>query len=206
MLTTVTHLLDAHKDTVYHQVPLKYEQYCHYMNRFPLLVTFLGISLLAITNKALADSPYIGIDYMLTDIDIGGENAKPSIAGLRAGVSNNNIAFEAQYLLSTNTDNIYRMEFDLEESKALYVVFQSDTMQGFRFDVSLGYAMNDLAVTGPAETYNGTEEYSGFSWGVSLVQQLPYLDNTQIRLGYQSLYKDSDLEITGIALGLTYQF
>ncbi|GAA0810887.1 hypothetical protein GCM10009111_02560 [Colwellia asteriadis] len=154
----------------------------------------------------MADSPYIGIDYMLTDIDVGGENIQPAIMGLRAGVSNNNIAFEAQYLLSSKTDNSNRIKFDLEESKALYVVLQSDTMQGFRFDVSLGYAMNDLAVTGPAETYNGTEEYSGFSWGVSLIQQLPYIENAQVRLGYQSLYKDSDLEITGIALGLTYQF
>jgi hypothetical protein len=176
------------------------------MNKSSLILPFLCISLLSTTNNAFADSPYIGIDYMLSDIDVGGENAKPSMTGLRVGVSNNNIAFEAQYLLSNNTDNIYRMEFDLEESKALYVVLQSDTMEGFRFDVSLGYAMSDLTVVGPEETYNGTEEYTGFSWGVAAVQQLPYFDNAQVRLGYQSLYKDSDLEITGITLGLTYQF
>jgi len=162
--------------------------------------------LLSASFNCLADSPYIGVDYILTDIDIAGENAKPSMTALRAGVSNNNIAFEAQYLIANNTDDIYSMVFDLEESKALYVVLQSDTIEGFRLDVSLGYAINDLTVTGPENTYNGTSEYSGFSWGISIQQQIPYFEQAQVRLGYQSFYKDSDLDITGIALGVTYQF
>jgi hypothetical protein len=156
--------------------------------------------------NCLADAPYIGIDYVLTNIDISGENAKPSMTAIRTGVSNSNIAFEAQYLIANSTDNIYSMEFDLEESKALYVVMQSDTMQGFRLDVSLGYAINDLTVTGPENTYNGSDEYSGFSWGVSIQQEIPFIKNTQVRLGYQSLFKNSEIDISGIALGLTYQF
>jgi hypothetical protein len=128
------------------------------------------------------------------------------MTAIRTGVSNNNIAFEAQYLLANNTDNIYSMEFDLEQSKALYVVMQSDTMQGFRLDVSMGYAINDLTVTGPENTYNGSDEYSGFSWGISIQQEIPFIKNTQVRLAYQSLFKNSDIDISGIALGLTYQF
>ncbi len=162
--------------------------------------------LLCTSLNCLDDSPYIGIDYVLTDIDISGESAKPSMTAIRTGVSNNNIAFEAQYLIANNTDNIYSMEFDLEQSKALYVVMQSDTTQGFRLDVSMGYAINDLTLTGPENTYNGSDEYSGFSWGISIQQEIPFIKNTQVRLAYQSLFKNSDIDISGIALGLTYQF
>lgn len=170
-------------------------------------ITALLLSLAMLASfKSFADTPYIGIDYILGDIDISSENAEPSLTAIRAGVSNNQIAFEAQYLISNNSDNIYRMEFDLEKSVGLFTVLQSETMSGFRFDVSLGYAMNELTVSGPENTYNSKDEYNGFAWGVSIQQELPFFDKAQVRLGYQSLYKDSDLEITGISLGLTYQF
>ena len=46
----------------------------------------------------------------------------------------------------------------------------------------------------------------GFSWRIAVHQQIPYLEQAQVRLAYQSLYKDSNIEITGISLGITYQF
>ncbi len=164
------------------------------------------VFLLTTSLACFADSPYVGVDYLVADIDVANENVKPKMAIFRAGVSNNNIAFEAQFLHSHATAHTHRVTFDIEQSKALYLVLQSDTVEGFRFDVSLGYAANDLTVTGPENTYNGTSKYSGFSWGLSLVQQLPYFSKTQVRLGYQSLYKDSYIEVTGMSLGLTYQF
>lgn len=162
--------------------------------------------LLSMPFQCLADSVYTGIDYMLTDIELSGESAKPNSSKLRIGVSNNNMAFEAQYLISNNTDNIYRMEFDIEKSVVLYFVMQSGIVDGFGLDASLGYAMTDIMFSGPEETLNGKEQYKGFSWEIAIHQQIPYLKQAQARLSYQSLYKDSDSEITGISLGFTYQF
>ncbi|WP_085299558.1 outer membrane beta-barrel protein [Cognaticolwellia mytili] len=156
--------------------------------------------------QCFADSVYIGIDYVLTDIELVDQSAKPKSTAVRIGASNNNMAFEAQYLKANSTDNIYRIEFDLEQSIALYFVMQSDIQNGFGLDVSLGYAKTDIIVSGPQETFNGTDQYSGFSWGVAIHQQLPYFERAQVKLGYQSFYKDSDLEITAISLGFTYQF
>jgi hypothetical protein len=171
------------------------------MNKiFPLLL------LLSAPFQCLADSTYIGVDYVLTDIELADQSAKPKATTLRLGVSNNNMAFEAQYLKANDTDNIYRIEFDLEKSIALYFVMQSDIQSGFGLDVSLGYAKTDIMVSGPDETFNGTDQYNGFSWGIAIHQQIPYLEQAQVKLGYQSFYKDSDLEITAISLGFTYQF
>ena len=166
----------------------------------------LPISFFVLSTQCLADTTYIGIDYALNDIELSSENAKPSATALRVGVSNNNMAFEAQYLIGNNTDNIYRMEFDLKQSTALYFVMQSDIREGFGLDVSVGYAMTEMSVYGPEETYNGKDHYNGFSWGAAIHQQIPYFKQANIRLGYQSLYKDSDLEITNISIGFTYYF
>jgi hypothetical protein len=171
-------------------------------NTLKKIVTF---SLLTRSTQSLADTGYIGIDYMLTDIELANEEVKPNAIALRAGVSNNNMAFEAQYLRGNN-DDIYNISFDLEQSTALYFVMQSDIRDGFGMDVAVGYAMTDMTVSGPAETYNGEDNYHGFSWAVSMHQQIPYFKQTSIRLGYQSLYKDSDIEITNISLGFTYHF
>ena len=166
----------------------------------------LPLLLLSLSFQSFADSYYVGVDYMLTDIELSSENAKPKASKLRVGVSNNNMAFEAQYLTSNNSDNIHRIEFDIEQSAAFYFVMQSGVVDGFGLDVSLGYAVTDMVFSGPEETINGKDQYKGFSWEIAIHQQIPYLQQAQVRLSYQSLYKDSDLEITGISLGFTYQF
>lgn len=167
---------------------------------------FLSLLLLGSSFQCFADTPYIGVDYLSTNIELSSEEAKPKATALRVGVSNNNMAFEAQYLVANNTDNILRTEFDIEKSIGLYFVMQSGIVDGFGLDVSAGYAMTEMTVSGPEEAYNGTDDYNGFSWAIAMHQQVPYLKNTQVRLAYQSLYKDSDIEITAISLGLTYQF
>ncbi|MBU1308076.1 MAG: hypothetical protein KKE30_00920 [Gammaproteobacteria bacterium] len=163
---------------------------------FPLISSF----------PCFSDTYYAGIDYTMTGIELSGEKAKPDATAIRLGASNNNMALEVQYLTSNETDNIYNMKFDLEQSVGLYFVMQSGITDGYGLNISLGYAMNEMAVSGPSNTYNGKDQYDGFSWRIALLQQIPYLERTQVRLAYQSLYKDSDIEITGISLGITYQF
>jgi hypothetical protein len=174
-------------------------------NNMGIFHKIIAISLLTLSTQSFADNYYIGMDYLTTDIELVSENAKPSAIALRAGISNNNMAFELQYLRGNN-DDIYSMTFDLEQSAALYFVMQSDIRDGFGMDMSVGYAMTDMTVSGPEETYNGEDHYNGFSWGVSMHQQIPYFEQASIRLGYQSLYKDNDIEITNISLGFIYNF
>lgn len=170
-------------------------------NKF-LLASFLLIS----SFQCFADTYYTGIDYSITAIELGGEKAKPDATSIRLGASNNNMALEVQYLTSNETDNIYNIKFDFEKSVGLYFVMQSDIIDGYGINVSLGYAMNEMAVSSPSNTYNGKDHYDGFSWRIAVLQQIPYLEQAQVRLAYQSLYKDSDIEITGISLGITYTF
>lgn len=167
---------------------------------------FLPLFLLSASFQSFADSTYIGVDYMLNDIKFDDENVKPNATALRVGVSNNQMAFEVQYLKGNNTKNIYSMEFDLEQSIGLYFVTQSDVVNGLGLDVSLGYAMTDILVSNSEGTFNYEDKYKGFSWGVAIHQEIPYLEQTNVRLSYQSLYKNGDIEITGISLGFTHQF
>jgi len=167
----------------------------------------LIMSLIFSPQKSLANSSYIGFDFAYTDLETSNENANPSMATLRIGTRiYHNISIEGQYLLPINSDNIYRMDFDLEESKRIYLLLQSDIVNGFGLDISLGYALTELTITGPENTYNGTDQYDGFSWGLSIHQQIPYFENTHIKLGYLHLYKDSNIELSELSLGISYYF
>ena len=172
----------------------------------PFMEKILPLLFLCASFQCFADTTYIGVDYVLPEITINNADAKPKATALRLGVSNNNMAFEAQYLTANDADNIYRIEFDIEKSVALFFVMQSDVVNGFGLDLSLGYAQTDIVVAGPPETINGDFQYKGFAWGLALHQDIPYIDNTQVRLGYQSLYNKDDIEITAISFGFTYQF
>lgn len=167
---------------------------------------FFAAFLLISSFQCFSDTYYAGIDYTTASIELSGEKAKPDTTAIRLGASNNNMALEVQYITSNETDNIYNITFDFEQSVGLYFVMQSDVIDGYGINVSLGYAMNEVTVSGPSDTYNGNDHYDGFSWRVAVYQQIPYLEQLQVRLAYQSLYKDSDIEITGISLGITYQF
>ncbi|SFD32999.1 outer membrane beta-barrel protein [Pseudoalteromonas denitrificans] len=156
---------------------------------------------------SFADSTYIGLDYVFSEIKFSDEKAKPSMTSFRLGTTvYKQISVEAQYSISNKSDNIYNMEFDLENSKALFLLLQSTAVNGFSLDVSLGYASSELTVTGPENTFNGTDDYNGFAWGVSFYQQIPSFENAQVKLGYQSLYNDHDISINGITLGFNYHF
>jgi len=159
------------------------------------------------TTSSFADSTFIGVDYLHSDIEISNEAANTGMAAFRLGTSiYKQIAIEGQYITGSQTDNIYNMEFDLENSKAVFILLQSYAVNGFSLDVSLGYASSEMTVTGPENTFNGSDEYNGFAWGVSLYQDIPSFKSARVKLGYQSLYSDSDLSITGISLGFNYHF
>lgn len=174
--------------------------------KFRFMEKFFTLLLLSASFNSFADTPYIGVDYMMSDIEISNENANPKAALLRAGIRNNNMAFEAHYLTSNSSDNIYNTELNLDQSLGLYFVMQSEVVNGFGLDVSLGYAKNEVVVSNPSTSINSDYEYNGFSWGVAIHQQIPYLESTQIRLGYQSLFKGDDIEIVGYTLGFVYHF
>nr|WP_193988862.1 outer membrane beta-barrel protein [Lelliottia steviae] len=165
-----------------------------------------SLLILTASFSSQADTPYFGVDYMLSDIEISSESAKPTATFLRAGVSNKNMAFEAQYLVSSNDDDIYNINFDIDKSVGLYFVMQSNIVNGFGLDVSLGYAKTQMKVTSTSQELPSDYDYDGFAWGVAIHQEVPYIKNTHVRLAYQSLFEGDDVDISGVTLGFTYQF
>ncbi len=163
--------------------------------------------LLSSALPAFANSTYIGVDYFHSKIDISDKKAKPSLAGLKVGTEiYKQVSIEFEHLVGSGTDEIYNLEFELEKSSSVYLVLNSGNKNGLGMDASIGYAKNKLTVTGPENTYNGTDEYDGFSWGISIYQHLPQFENAQIKLGYKSLYDDEHISISGFTLGFNYYF
>lgn len=176
-----------------------------FLKKLAALLIFPSVSL-----SCFAASNYIGLDYVWSDIKIADESATPGATALTIGTSGKgrltNIYLEAQYLIANTSDNIHSINFDLEQSKAVYLLLKSDSRDGYSIDVALGYAYNDLNINGPDNTYNGSDQYNGFSWKAAINYQVPFLQNSQVKLGYQSLYHQDGLDISGISLGVSYHF
>ncbi len=164
-------------------------------------------SLTIITFPVLAQKSYVGLGYVHSKLDIANEITNPSMAALRVGTNlTKNIAIEGQYLTSVASDNINATDLELNQSFGAYLVLQSETKNGFKLDLALGYAQTSLTAISTETNYFNKDEFSGLSWGVNLYQSISYLDQAQLRLSYQSLYKDNHIEISGIELGFIYSF
>lgn len=172
----------------------------------PLLL-LLSSAFPCFANSTFTDSTYVGVDYIFTDIKVSGEHAKPKMAGLKLGTSiYEGISVEAQYLQGTNTDNIHDLAFDLDNSKGLYLLIHSGIEKSFGVDVALGYASTKLTVTGNDSDHISSEDYKGFSWGISFYDSFPTYKNLQMKIGYKSLYDDKNMKIAGFTLGFNYYF
>ncbi|WDE06714.1 outer membrane beta-barrel protein [Thalassomonas viridans] len=159
------------------------------------------------TDFRLGDSSFVGVDYMFSGVKVSGEDPKPKLAGLKAGISiYEQISLEANYLQGTSTGDVAGLEFDVEDSKGLYLLFKSGNDTSFGVDITLGYASTKLTVTGEESSFNSSEEYNGFSWGISFYDSFPSFENLQMKIGYKSLYDDENIKIDGFTLGFNYYF
>jgi len=155
----------------------------------------------------LAEKSYVGVDYMFSRVKLSGDDPKPKLAGLKAGVSiYQQIFLEADYLQSTGSDDIAGIEYDLEDSKGVYLLFKSGDDDSFGVDISLGYASTEFTISGNVSSAGSSEEYKGFSWGLSFYDSFPGYKDLQMKIGYKSLYDKDNIKIDGFTLGFNYSF
>lgn len=154
-----------------------------------------------------ANDIYVGLDYAYNDFEIADETVNPNAVNLKAGYEFfDGIFLEGQVAVSSTDDNLYRMNFELDKSYSLFGRFESPASYGFSADILLGWSWNDIAVTGPEETYNNIDSYNGFAWDIGLNQEIPSFEEIKVRLGYQVLHSDSDLKLANYTLGVSYTF
>ena len=165
-------------------------------------------SMLAFSGASLAaNEMYVGVDYAYNNIEIANEKVNPNAVYVKAGYEFfEGIALEGQVAASSGDDDLYRMNFELDKSYSVFGRFESPASYGFSADILLGWSWNELAVSGPEETYNGIDSYDGFAWGVGINQQIPHFENVKVRLGYQVLHSDTDFKLANYTLGVSYIF
>lgn len=169
--------------------------------------SLLPIALLATSGAAFANETYIGIDYFHTTLDIAEEESKPKMLNLRLGTElTDKVFLEGQYMVSSQDDDLFRLNMDFDKSYATFLRFESLSKSDLITEVSLGYASTDIKTVGPDGSYSGIDNVAGFAWGIALNQKIKWVDGLKLRLGYQSLYDKDDIKIDGVTFGFTYSF
>ena len=166
------------------------------------------ISLAMFSGAATAANDfYVGLDYAYNNFEIADETVNPNALYLKGGYEIfEGISLEGQVAVSSQDDDLYRMNFDVDQAYAVFGRFESPAYYGFSADIQLGWSWTDLAVSGPEETYNGIDSYNGFAWGIGINQEIPSFEQVKVRLGYQVLQSETDFKLAAYALGISYTF
>jgi len=159
---------------------------------------------LIICGSATAGEFYAGIDGAIDRIKIADTEFKPSAGKVRLGYQFSTYAFELHYGKGASDDEVNQLTVAVDQQAGLYFRVNYYINPRARMYLLLGAAQTDINVTGPLGT--GPDQYSDFSYGFGIEDYFPGVRAMQILLEYGQLYKDKDLKIDGLSLGLRYNF
>ena len=158
---------------------------------------------------------YVSGQAVWTQVKSSGEEFSPSLFQLKANVEFNylkiaGIGLQGMVGLPMSGDNANGMDLEITQQSGIYVTFTDPNTQpdDLKVSILLGHASTEIETylpsLGDAATNNDT--YSGFSYGFSLQDQIVEGEPFYWTLDLIRYYKDSDLRVDGLGLGVTYAF
>jgi outer membrane immunogenic protein len=146
------------------------------------------------------------VSYMFNDISVGGANLDTRSVRLKLGFPiNQTTSIEVMYASGIESDKVNNLTFEIDEIVGAYVRFHSTTRgRGTHVYLIFGQSFTTISTSG-SSVFNG-EEFEDFSWGIGAEEQSQAFSDLIYTLEYTRYYDDDALEITGISLGVKYEF
>ena len=152
-----------------------------------------------------AERFYGELDYMRTEVQMGGAKFKPYVPKARVGVYlMNKVALEGQYIFSGEADDS-GSTLKIDNMYGGYLRLESNLHNRARIYLLGGYTETELSVTGNLESLEGQKD-GGFSWGIGVEDQIVRMRNTFFTLDYMRYYDKDGYKISGISLGFRFVF
>lgn len=168
-----------------------------------LKLVILSASLVNV--PAFAENLYSGLTFSQVTIDGAGGEVKPFTGTVKVGYQfARSFALEAQYGSGISDDDIDGTTVDVDKQMALFLrIGGSSSYNGVRLYLLAGHSRTELA-TEPAG--GDDNEFAGTAWGIGAEEFSKSIKNMAYVFEYIRYYDDSDAEITGISLGVRYNF
>lgn len=169
--------------------------------RTQLLVT---VALALLTQQVLASGMYSELDATVNRIRVNDIEYKPYASKLKLGYEINQYAIEFQYSGGTSDDQVNQEKLLLESQMGLYFRVNYDINYRSVIYLNFGAARSTLVTTvGTTET---SKEYDDYSYSFGVEDYFPGVKFLNLTLEYTELYKDKDIKIEALSLGVRYTF
>lgn len=174
---------------------------------FLLLTPFImGFGTILFSSPATAFTLYADLDYMYHDIDVGGTELNPSSVSLKLGVPvTKNVAVEVVYASGIEDDKVNALTLEVNEIVGAYFRFHS-TMYGRGTHVYLLAGQAYTTITTTINNVENEEDFEDFSWAIGAEEESRAIKKFYYTFEYNRYYDDDSLNVTGISLGIKYEF
>lgn len=168
---------------------------------FRLAVLFGSLAIM----PAFAGNLYSNYTIAQTTINSGGSEVKPYIGTIKLGYQfAKSFALEGQYGSGVSDDKTNGTTVEVDKLTAVYLrIGGNSSYNGVRLYLLAGKSKTELK-TQPQSS--GDTEFEGTAWGIGAEEFSQRVKNMAYVFEYIRLYDDSDAEITGLSLGLRYNF
>ena len=153
---------------------------------------------------ANAGEIYMGIDGTRDRIRIANADFRPVVSKLRLGYQFSKYAFELHYGQGAKEGEENQLKVAVDQQAALYFRVNLNINMHAKLYLMAGAAQTNINVTGPLGT--GPDQYSDFSYALGIEDYFPGVKAMRLLLEYAVLYEDKDLDISGLSLGVRYNF
>jgi len=153
-----------------------------------------------------ATSLYTTVSISQFEVDAGSETAKPYVDSLRIGYQfAEGLALEAQMGTSGSEDNLGDGKLKVDNTSALFLrMGGSASYNDVKLYLLVGRAKAKFKYDGSSVTVD--DKYQANLWGIGAEENSRSIKNMAYVLEYMKTNENKGISITGITLGLRYNF
>ena len=179
-------------------------------------IASLGVQ--AADTETSAERPvdfYLSGQAVYTQIKASGESFSPALFQIKANIDFNalktkGIGLQGVVGMAMSDDSANGMNLDVPQQSAIYVTLTDPNTEpeDLKISILLGYASTKIETELPnlGETGKTSDNFSDFSYGFSLQDQIVAGKPFYWTLDLVRYYKDDDLRVDGLGFGVTYAF
>jgi hypothetical protein len=165
---------------------------------------------------AQAEAPiafHVSGQPVYTLIKTGGESFSPALFQFKADIEVTDgwldgIGLQGMVAAPIKDDNAAGVTLEIAEQTGAYITLTNPEYQpeDLKVSILLGYASTEIETVSAGLGGKNKDTFSDFSYGISLQDQVIEGKPFYWTLDYIRYYKDDNLRVDGLGLGVTYAF
>jgi len=172
---------------------------------FKIKSHLLFLLLFVSVSSASAGGLFVDAAYVGSNVQIAEQKFKPTL--LQVGIGwqfTERFSIELMQASSESEDTVATVDAEIESMSSVMLRYGSPISGTVNVYMMIGHSDFDLAMTGV--TVNSNENFAGTSWGFGFEERLSQGSDYRLHFDYISHYKEDELTVDSIQLGLRYVF